>query len=565
MDAGAGAGGGQRASSRVDRRERGDGFETLRTVSTPMEIEGDVGGVVVGDRVESVDGARARVRWTGSVDGRSGRWIGLEWDDPTRGKHDGVVDGVRLFTCAARSGDDAKSRPASLVRPHKLARAQTFAEAFRARYARERDEDDDTTNDMYIRTARGHKMRVELCETTADADADADAVRKRLKLMTRAYIDHARVSSMGEPGAASACAGPLRVLGLAGSLLNSWDGVMRIAEEFPLLQALDLSGIRLHSWTGGGEKTFANLKVLVLNDSDVRWRDVCAISAHVPELEELYINGNGMSSFELDKAATSVFPKLRTLSVESNGIRKWREIEAVGHQLPRLESLHASQNALSEVLPTCAFPALKTLLMGDNELNSWTSVDALNSFPQLEDVRLSGNPIVNADASVRYEVIARVQGLKMLNGSSVSPAERKDCEIRYLRKALQKLKDFSGDIEGEKNARRENPRIDALVAVHGELVTHAATAPGSGTLASVSVELVLCLESAGRTMTKKLPKSTTVGKVKLMCSKLFKFTVSSAELFLIVDEDERVPLAPDDEPLSRFAPRNGQRVDIVLA
>ena len=34
------------------------------------------------------------------------------------------------------------------------------------------------------------------------------------------------------------------------------------------------------------------------------------------------------------------------------------------------------------------------------------------------------------------QVIARVQGLTMLNGSAVRARERRDCELRYLRAVL---------------------------------------------------------------------------------------------------------------------------------
>jgi dynactin complex subunit len=39
------------------------------------------------------------VNFVGSVDNTSGIWLGVEWDDPSRGKHDGVKDGKRYFTC----------------------------------------------------------------------------------------------------------------------------------------------------------------------------------------------------------------------------------------------------------------------------------------------------------------------------------------------------------------------------------------------------------------------------------------------------------------------------------
>ena len=45
------------------------------------------------------------------------------------------------------------------------------------------------------------------------------------------------------------------------------------------------------------------------------------------------------------------------------------------------------------------FSALQVLLLGDNELQSWASVDALNTFPRLQDVRLTGNPFLGVDPS----------------------------------------------------------------------------------------------------------------------------------------------------------------------
>ena len=29
----------------------------------------------------------------------TGQWVGVDWDDPTRGKHNGEKDGVQYFTC----------------------------------------------------------------------------------------------------------------------------------------------------------------------------------------------------------------------------------------------------------------------------------------------------------------------------------------------------------------------------------------------------------------------------------------------------------------------------------
>ena len=49
----------------------------------------------VGGRVE-VGRDKATIRWKGVV-GESGEWLGVEWDNSERGKHDGTHRGVRYF------------------------------------------------------------------------------------------------------------------------------------------------------------------------------------------------------------------------------------------------------------------------------------------------------------------------------------------------------------------------------------------------------------------------------------------------------------------------------------
>lgn len=42
-----------------------------------------------------IDKHKATVRYVGPIIGYNGTWIGLEWDDVSRGKHDGSVKGQR--------------------------------------------------------------------------------------------------------------------------------------------------------------------------------------------------------------------------------------------------------------------------------------------------------------------------------------------------------------------------------------------------------------------------------------------------------------------------------------
>jgi len=51
----------------------------------------------VGKRV-SYGGHLCTVRYVGILPGK-GDWLGVEWDDSTKGKHDGSYAGVRYFSC----------------------------------------------------------------------------------------------------------------------------------------------------------------------------------------------------------------------------------------------------------------------------------------------------------------------------------------------------------------------------------------------------------------------------------------------------------------------------------
>jgi dynactin complex subunit len=47
----------------------------------------------------STKGQRCTVRYIGPVAGKQGQWLGVEWDDATRGKHSGTHQGVEYFKC----------------------------------------------------------------------------------------------------------------------------------------------------------------------------------------------------------------------------------------------------------------------------------------------------------------------------------------------------------------------------------------------------------------------------------------------------------------------------------
>lgn len=84
------------------------------------------GGFRVGARIRNGDHF-GTVKYSGPVHGYEGSWLGIEWDDPSRGKHDGSLDDVHYFKTS-------KPGAGSFVRPTKLAQTTTCADAIRKCY-----------------------------------------------------------------------------------------------------------------------------------------------------------------------------------------------------------------------------------------------------------------------------------------------------------------------------------------------------------------------------------------------------------------------------------------------
>jgi len=556
----------------------------------------------VGCRVETRDGARATVRYVGPVVGQDGEWIGVEWDDPTRGKHDGSYGGERYFECARSSADGLN--PASFVRPLKIRPSVTFAEAIKAKYldgkvaealatgAPGAHGDGENDGGAYVESSNGQKIEIELCLKKDDPVA-------ALAGMDRVYLPDAAVASAGDPGEASSCGVPaarVRILDLGGNLMADWPSVARFGEEFPALEELDLSGVRA-AWPTvppAGPSRFPNLAVLLLNKSGCSWGGARAVAAALPSLRELSLGGCGITTLATegdgDASLATGLEGLKALNLEDNAIGDWSEVERLG-SLPSLERLHLGGNRLDRVAypsrngdgaSPVPFVKLEGLFLANNAVDGWDSVDALNDFPALAEVRLTGNP-VTAEAATRHEIVARVGRLSQLNGSLIADQERKDAEIRYLRRVLGLVKSESagntgGAPEETKNVAEArapqtgseavaaaHPRLQALLGSYGELSTHVTRTAGTGKMGEDMLQLTLtCVAaSAGERapQVKKVPMTITVGKLKLLCEKLFKVKADSQRLFY-KEPFMGMPelLEPDDYDISYLGVRDGARI-----
>ncbi|RVW33183.1 Tubulin-folding cofactor E [Vitis vinifera] len=412
-----------------------------------------------------------------------------------------------------------------------------------------------------------------------------------------------------------------------------------ICVQLPGLAALNLSNnLMAHDITG--LPLLMNLRVLVLNNTGIKWKEVEIIRHSLPAIEELHLMGNNLRAitgctsfahhalkeppqhrnpttdpgcslirlpkmqkadlshlmqsfrfsislakqklfnstslpfflfFVIQPASSSIvqgFDYLRLLNLEDNHIAEWDEILKLS-QLRSLEQLHLNKNHLKHIFypdsdaihqllngidsleKGCKpFQNLHCLLLGGNNIEDLASVDSLNSFPMLKDIRLSENPVADPGRGgiPRFVLIARLSKVEILNGSEVSRRERKESEIRYVRLVISKMHGNPEEIT------RLHPRFAELKEFHGiedERPLTGAAGPQKMASGLLSINLKCIGASIGEKppLTKKLPATTTIGKLKNLCESFFKLKSIKPRLFL-QEEGSPLPILLDDEMAS---------------
>lgn len=262
------------------------------------------------------------------------------------------------------------------------------------------------------------------------------------------------------------------------------------------------------------------------------------------------------------------FKRLRVLDVSGCGLDEWSQVTAFG-QLPALQELVLDRNAFTSVTPAVegVFVNLVRFSLHTCAFDSWTAIDNLASYAGVKTLRLSQIPLFTGKGAseVRPVVIARFKQLTFFNGSQITGRERSDAERAYLRSILSEKRAWlttqkaaEGDAAAEAAADQAmlalHPRYKELDGLHGADVVVAAkavTAAADHTIASELLNITFKNMSFGSNgslepMAKKLPKSLTVSRLRLMVKQLFGLDPKLQQLSMRLYKDS-VPFVLDDD------------------
>ncbi|XP_070180632.1 tubulin-specific chaperone E-like [Littorina saxatilis] len=478
--------------------------------------------VEIGDRI-SVDDNIGTVRFIGCVPPTKGVWLGVEWDDPSRGKHDGSHEGVRYFeTSHPTSG--------SFVRPKKVDLGQDLVSAIQHRYGVQHDGDAGVDTDkLFVLDSSNRATVVEM--------VGAEKVNKKQSQLDRLKEVSVREKNVYgiRPDCKLAQITPKIVeLDLSRNLVASWDMVARICQHLPHLNNLHLSENCLPSPADPQKlaPVFTKVTILYLNKMNYTWEQVMQCCCMFPALEKLYVCNNVIETLQEPKECLQC---LKVISLESNLISSWEEMLKLGG-LQRLETLVISDNKIERMyFPDVSngqksnlFPSLKQIFFTGKNVKEWSTFDELNKLRSLVELQFGSIPSLGEPELVREIVIAKIANLKRCNRTVVEEQERKGAEIDYLKRYGPEWLKSGGSQDPTKNKPKtdflsQHPSFQAIVEKWGAPEDSEMTQQSKSLKDNLIIVKMVCPACPEKTVVeKKLPVTMSIQKIRTMVKRMFK-------------------------------------------
>ncbi|KAG8800092.1 hypothetical protein FRC16_003748 [Serendipita sp. 398] len=268
----------------------------------------------VGDRI-CHNSELGTIRFVGTIEGKPGQWLGIEWDDPSRGKGDGSINGLRYFQSRSPTG-------ASFLRPSapSLHFGRTFIAALREKYLE--DLHATSTKEAIVLGSSDGAIEVEA--------VDMNKVRNKfaqLEKLKEVGLENYMISKAGPAGEIKAICPNIRRLDLSRNLFASWSEIIEIVEQLHALESLTLHYNVFRELSSPLTGSCRSVVHLSLNRTGVTWEQALLIAPAFPSLKRLEIGFNDLSSLDLP-VSSNVFTAapLELLALDGNTLAKWNEL-----------------------------------------------------------------------------------------------------------------------------------------------------------------------------------------------------------------------------------------------
>lgn len=238
------------------------------------------------------------VRYVGKVGNKPGDWLGIEWDNPVRGKNDGTHEGVSYFECkssgcfflpvAHSTGRSKSATAASFLRPSQSwDSVRTFLEALTDKYTKVEEAQSEA-----ISISRSKQIEEVGFQKFAQRQAELRGIH--VLVLARAQIG-ASLPSEDRHNITKICAN-ITDLDVGGNLYEQLDDIIHLCSLLPKLKRLTLDGSRLLVATHP-EMKLEKVTTLSLSSTLMDETDLTQCLMSFPHVEELNFVDNALTSW----------------------------------------------------------------------------------------------------------------------------------------------------------------------------------------------------------------------------------------------------------------------------
>ncbi|OWB54093.1 hypothetical protein B5S27_g5722 [[Candida] boidinii] len=389
--------------------------------------------------------------------------IGVEWDNPTRGKNNGTLNGISYFktTDNLNSGSFIKSTK-------KDDGYRTFIDALEYKYGNG-DSINQMLNAQHLEHEQPSSSSLNEISDFNSKDSNNEIIKfgnkivesygfqkfskyqsnfKNLEIISLDFKLINNNTSLNFQKLNKILPN-LSELHLNHNLFNDFKIIVILLKNLPNLNKLSLNGNKFNvnsSITNNNNNLkFNNLKILNLNSCFNSNNDIVFLNSnilvHFPNLIELNLSSNNFSNLN-DLNNFNYNSNLLILDLSFN---KFENLKNLSVWKCNIKSLNISNNSIQLNYSDPRINSINKIDLSNNQITSWNEITHISEvFPNLNNLKIEPNPLMNSEStdSILIQLIGRLSSkIEYLNGSLINPTERKTFELYFISK-LNAIENF---------------------------------------------------------------------------------------------------------------------------
>ena len=386
-----------------------------------------------------VDGACCTVRYVGPLAGKDAEavYVGVEWDDGGRGKHDGLVEGQRYFQC--RPDGSGSFFKLKALRARSTDKGLTLDEALVEKYETRTAVEEQ----HYVMTTKAAALKIEM----VGMEPESVTPVQELNTVSLSAMHIVTVAGDGSPNLATTCP-QMRHLDVSSNALSDVFGLLAALPE--AIESLNASINPLHvTPLLPGPATMslrlASLETLALTDTGIGWDALRLCLASMVSLKTLDLSDNEHLGGLPDDFATFCNVELERLHFNGCNVSEWGRVVGPLEPFKSLQRLYLAHNPFVSIESGFGgLDSLQLLSVAHSGLVGFEWCGALERLEHLMHVKFNG-AACHSVARSRLLVLGALTRLTHLNGAEVAERERLDANLLRERRRAAAEKAVSVD------------------------------------------------------------------------------------------------------------------------